>query len=265
MAATFLPEGVTRAAAAGDMAEVRSYLTDGGDVNLRSLFQSQLLHIAAREGQHDVVRLLLDSGADVNALDYAGMRRTALHWACQQGHVRVVEELVDAGANTKVWCSLELVQQAQGKAWSMLVQGQRCGKMIDTEAPYSQSPAALCKNDTLRLALERPAWAQDVHPQFPLRFRRAAALLLLMSSGAARPAAAGGNEAELQQAPGDGCQHGADCAGGAGAARCPQEPARECAWQLPRDVVLSILPLMAYPISSWIQDGDFDPPESILK
>lgn len=44
--------------------------------------RTQLLHIAAREGQHDVVRLLLDSGADVNALDYV---RVASLQCCPAG------------------------------------------------------------------------------------------------------------------------------------------------------------------------------------
>lgn len=53
--------------------------------------------------------------------------------AVVKGHVRVVEELVDAGANTKVWCSLELVQQVGTLARTRL----SCG------APLVGLPAAM--------------------------------------------------------------------------------------------------------------------------
>ena len=43
------------------------------DINARSVFQSTLLHIAARAGHVGVVRLLLDRGADIDALDYVSM------------------------------------------------------------------------------------------------------------------------------------------------------------------------------------------------
>jgi hypothetical protein len=123
--------------------------------------------------------------------------------------------------------------------------------MIDTEAPFSHSPAALCKTDALRLALERPPWSTSMHQKFPARFRQAAQLLLLMGSNAPNGSppvvAAKGEEAESSGDLADGDQQ------------------NEVDWQLPRDVVLCILPLMAYPISAWVQEGDFEPPEFILR
>ena len=71
-------------------------------IDTRTLYQSTLLHVAARHGHAELARALLARGADVNALDYGGMRRSPLHWACKGGHVALVELLVEAGADTKV-------------------------------------------------------------------------------------------------------------------------------------------------------------------
>ncbi len=69
-----LPSSVLSAACFGDVSAVSEFLESGlGGVNDRSVFQSTLLHVAARAGRADVVRLLLDRGADINALDYVSV------------------------------------------------------------------------------------------------------------------------------------------------------------------------------------------------
>jgi serine/threonine-protein phosphatase 6 regulatory ankyrin repeat subunit B len=54
------------------------------------------LMMAAGYGQSDIVKLLLDAGADVNAQDVRG--RTASMWAEKKGHTELVELLKKAGA-----------------------------------------------------------------------------------------------------------------------------------------------------------------------
>ena len=71
-------------------------------IDTRSLYQSTLLHVAAKHGHVELARRLLARGADVNTLDFGGMRRSPLHWACKGGHVAMVELLMAAGADTKV-------------------------------------------------------------------------------------------------------------------------------------------------------------------
>ncbi len=56
------------------------------------------MHEAAKRGDLDAVRLLLEHGADPNARE-PGDNTTPLHWAAAHGHVDVVRALLDAGAD----------------------------------------------------------------------------------------------------------------------------------------------------------------------
>ena len=58
------------------------------------------LHEAARHGHAELVRLLLERGARVNAR--SGTGRTALHLAAEEGHADVVRVLVDSGADVSI-------------------------------------------------------------------------------------------------------------------------------------------------------------------
>jgi len=54
------------------------------------------LHIAARDGRLEVIKLLLVGGANVNEHNY--LERAPLHLAAAQGHEDLVEELIEHGA-----------------------------------------------------------------------------------------------------------------------------------------------------------------------
>ena len=75
----------------------RVLLEHGADVNARNNGFSTALHIAGQVGRIDVVRVLLEHGADVNARkdDHS----TALHSAARWGGFEVVRVLLEHGAS----------------------------------------------------------------------------------------------------------------------------------------------------------------------
>jgi ankyrin repeat protein len=68
------------------------------EIDARDGWYGQTALMAAAAGDHaDVVRLLIDAGADVDATDWAG--DTALHGAALRGATEAIEALVALGAN----------------------------------------------------------------------------------------------------------------------------------------------------------------------
>ena len=95
--ASGLDRALIRAAAAGDLAGIEELLRAGANVNCTvspGEIGSPLVG-AARKGQLDAVRLLLDRGADPNLEPGDG---TPLINAALEGHVDVVSLLLDRGA-----------------------------------------------------------------------------------------------------------------------------------------------------------------------
>jgi ankyrin repeat protein len=55
------------------------------------------LHVAAAEGHTELISLLLDRGADINARDHSGY--TPLHWAVMVRRLAAAKLLIDQGAD----------------------------------------------------------------------------------------------------------------------------------------------------------------------
>jgi len=86
-----------RAARAGDVAEIRSLIEDGADVNVKTFYGETPLFKAAEAGHREAVELLLASGADVNAA--SGMDGAALYIAIARGHKDIEQLLIENGAD----------------------------------------------------------------------------------------------------------------------------------------------------------------------
>jgi hypothetical protein len=81
----------------GDLAAVRAALDQGVPVDARFRYDRTALSFAADRGHADIVTLLLDKGADVNAKDtFYGL--TPIVWAAANEHVDVVKVLLARGA-----------------------------------------------------------------------------------------------------------------------------------------------------------------------
>jgi ankyrin repeat protein len=76
---------------------VIEYLVEhGAKVNCIDHYGITPLHILSEYGRIDLVRLLVEHGADVNL---TREKPTSLHMATENGHLNVVQYLVDHGAN----------------------------------------------------------------------------------------------------------------------------------------------------------------------
>lgn len=59
------------------------------------------LHLAARTGNFEAVKLLIDSNANIDCMNSVNAN-TALHEAAKNGHIQIVQYLVDRGAKLDI-------------------------------------------------------------------------------------------------------------------------------------------------------------------
>lgn len=80
------------------MAAALALVAGDADVSLPiGTFNRSVLHLAALEGHLDLLRALIEGGADVNAADECGW--TPLHAAARGNQVESIDALVEAGAS----------------------------------------------------------------------------------------------------------------------------------------------------------------------
>jgi len=138
------------AAGNGSAAIARLLLDAGADAGA-SLNGETALMVASRSGNVDLVALLADRGANVNAVE-SWRGQTALMWAASEGHVDVVRLLVKHGANiherSKVGFTALLFAARQGQidaAMALLDAGANPDDTLRGVAPNSTAgsgPAA---------------------------------------------------------------------------------------------------------------------------
>ncbi|MDH5682151.1 MAG: ankyrin repeat domain-containing protein [Spirochaetota bacterium] len=88
----------------GRMDIVKYLLEKGANINAKSyLYRQTVLHVAARGGNLKMVKYLIKRGADLNAKDNFG--RSVLHDAVHGGNLKIVNHLIDKGldVNARAW------------------------------------------------------------------------------------------------------------------------------------------------------------------
>lgn len=91
-----------RAAALGDVAQIRKSASEDLMIDAVNHSGETPLHVAATSGQVEVVRLLVERGADVNARTREGREETPMMRAAWNGHPDVLEALLKSGAGIEV-------------------------------------------------------------------------------------------------------------------------------------------------------------------
>ncbi|KAK7495386.1 hypothetical protein BaRGS_00013325 [Batillaria attramentaria] len=94
-----LKKHLLRACSRNSIKEVKALLNSGAPVNCHdeSKNSETPLHVACRCGSEDLLKLLLNKGADIEAKNKEGF--TPLHTACKYGRKVAVERLIARGAN----------------------------------------------------------------------------------------------------------------------------------------------------------------------
>ena len=93
------------AAHAGRIAVVELLLKFNADPNLRADDNASALHWASRNGNLNVVNMLIAAGADLNArrqTDWDGDGPAPIHMALGESHDHVAIALIDAGASIDI-------------------------------------------------------------------------------------------------------------------------------------------------------------------
>jgi ankyrin repeat protein len=85
-----------RALQVGDLDQIKRHAYHGSDIDSPDGAGDYPLHVAARNGQVAITRVLLEYGARLDVRDTKG--RTPLHLALARGRTEVAEVLCDAGA-----------------------------------------------------------------------------------------------------------------------------------------------------------------------
>ena len=98
----FYPNPLYYASCLGMFETVKYLLGCGIDINITGGTFATPLQAAASSGQTDLVRLLLDHGADVDLVNLTSGFGNALQAAAAQGHEGVVNMLLDHGANANL-------------------------------------------------------------------------------------------------------------------------------------------------------------------
>ncbi|KAG9152859.1 hypothetical protein Leryth_012477 [Lithospermum erythrorhizon] len=124
------------------------------------------LHSAASSGNAEIVKLLLDRGADVNIKNGGG--RTALHYAASKGWLKVAEVLISAGANLnvkdKVGCTPLHRAASTGKSelCEFLIEEGADVDEVDRAGQTALMTAVVCQNNEVALLLVRHGAEVDI-------------------------------------------------------------------------------------------------------
>lgn len=165
------------AARNGKADEVQALLEEGMALDTSVKWEKTALMEAAWAGQEEMVKMLIEAGAEINRSS-ATEKGNALYGAAWEGHTAVVKMLVEAGAN------LNTITQAQNTAlWAASFRGHTeiaeilvaAGADVNKKAIHDSPLSAACRSnsiDIVTLLLEHGAdpGLRDKYGATPLHY-----------------------------------------------------------------------------------------------
>lgn len=156
-----------------DVNVARALLEAGADVNAQNNQGCTPLHMVQ---DVEIAQFLVDQGADIDEVDLQGM--TPLHFAAMFGHAEVIQVLIQAGADIQATDEDDgrsplhyAARNNNAEAAKALIEG---GADVDVEDNFGETPMELAEGDTLKVF---QSWsekhqlkdiAQDSRPQSDL-------------------------------------------------------------------------------------------------
>ena len=111
------PHPLHVAAQENDIAAIQHLIAAGQPLNDFDILSKTPLHYAAEAGRLDVMRLLIEAGADVNAHDAPRIGNTVLRAVASNCSYEVARLLIEAGADPTIpgWMQVTALQQARAR------------------------------------------------------------------------------------------------------------------------------------------------------
>lgn len=142
-------EQLLAAARKGDAAAVKQLLDQGANVNSKNRYGSTALFFACDRGHFDVVKLLVERGADMNVKD-TFYNATALSWAMSKKHENIVNLLVEKGVDVTDALQMTVQSNDQKLFRTILDRGTLNKRMLDEALLVAQ----VSKRDEMAKTLE---------------------------------------------------------------------------------------------------------------
>lgn len=147
---------IFEAAALGEKSVLKQFLVDKKSVASFSTDGFTPLHLAAFFNQPDIVKILMEHGADVNAVAENPSRVQALHSAAACGSIEIVKILLEHGADVNAcqqggWTALQsAAKQGNLEMVELLLNH---GADPDQAADDGQTAVTMAANDAVRSRL----------------------------------------------------------------------------------------------------------------
>ncbi len=88
----YLLEMLLSAIGENDLSQLKSMIDLGADLSKKGTDEEQPLHFAASIGRNECIKILIENGANIQAVSFNG---TALHIASKNGHLATVKYFVE--------------------------------------------------------------------------------------------------------------------------------------------------------------------------
>ena len=104
----------------GDAPAVKALIAQGVNVNYKFRYDRMSLSFACDRGNIEIVKMLLDAGAEVNAKD-SFYKATAMNWALEKSHVEIAKLLLENGSAGRDGALVAAARQGSADMVKMLL------------------------------------------------------------------------------------------------------------------------------------------------